>query len=98
MGNPKFKLVEKRKEPTVNPPADQEDNGSFPYHGTIVNSPFVSIHEYASDTAPVKDYLSEGEVVEIQGESSGFYIIRYCDHTKRLGFVNHNFLRRCKNE
>ena len=92
-GEPVFNIKEEPKIP-VESPADQETNSSLPFYGTIVNSPFVSIHEYAADTAPVKDYVTSGETVEIEGETSGFYIVRF-GRGRRLGFINHNFIRRC---
>lgn len=80
------------QEKTVESPADQEINESGKRIGVVVNSPLVSIREYASDTAPVKDYLTSGEKVEIAEESSGFYMIRF-GRFNHIGYVSKNFCR-----
>ena len=94
-GQPLFKIKEV-KEP-VESPAVQETNVAAGTHGIIVNSSLVSVKDYASDTAPVKEYLQNGEEVEIDGELNGFYMIRF-GKTRRLGYISRNFCREVKRD
>lgn len=94
-GQPSFEF-ERKKTPRVKrpvkSPADQEITNSEIRYGIVSNSKFVSIREKPEEAAKVKDYLASGEEVEILGEKSGFYQIRY-GRIKRVGFISCDFCR-----
>lgn len=58
---------------------------------TVVNSSFVSIKKFPSDTSQVVDYLKEGTEVQVLEKAGGYYKIRY-GHTDIEGYISSNFL------
>ena len=91
-GVPVFDFEKPEKKETVESPADQEITESETRYGIIINSPFVSVREYADETAPVKDYIQSGEEVEIEGSSNEFFQVRF-GRTHHFGFISKNFVR-----
>ena len=94
-GQPSFEFERKqtpRVKRPVKSPADQEITNSEIRYGIVSHSKFVSIREKPEEAAKVKDYLSAGEEVEILGEKSGFYQIRY-GRIKCVGFISCDFCR-----
>lgn len=92
-GEPRFDY-EKTNKP-VDPPAEQEVNGSGTRTGFIVNSDFVSVYEQPSDVSKPVDYIPNGEEVEILESDRRFYKIRF-GRFKRIGYVSYNFCREVK--
>ena len=89
---PKSQSSDNLQEPDISS-ADQNNTVSESEFGVIVNSPFVCVHEYPSDTSPVLDYLEENSMVQILNEIPGFYAVEY-GRARLTGFVSFNFCRR----
>lgn len=95
-GEPVFRVEQPKrktkKKETVGSSADQGIAESGTRYGLIVNSSFVSVHSYESDTAPIVDYLQRGTKVEIVSSSKGFYGIKFGRYDA-IGYVSNNFCR-----